>query len=56
MNTGLHVLTHAFMLEREGEAPYVLVGFSNNPVGGLEAQQFNIQSLLGRMAQIADRL
>ena len=56
VNTGLHVLTHAFMLEREGEAPYVLVGFSNNPNGGLESQQFNIQSLLGRMAQIADRL
>ncbi|MEE4174513.1 MAG: serine hydrolase [Xanthomonadales bacterium] len=50
---GRLVLTHAFMFEREGEAPYVLVGFSNDPSGGLEGQVFNIQSILGRLAQIA---
>lgn len=50
---GRLVLTHAFMFEREGEAPYVLVGLANHPDGGLENEVFNIQSVLGRMAQIA---
>jgi hypothetical protein len=50
------VLTHAFLFEREGEAPFVLVGLSNNPSGGLENEVFNIQSVLGRLAQIADGL
>ncbi len=51
--SGRMVLTHAFMFEREGEAPFVLVGLSNNPSGGLEDEVFNIQSVLGRLARIA---
>ena len=54
--SGRLVLTHAFMFEREGESPYVLVGFSNNPSGGLENEGFNIQSILGRLAQLAAEL
>ena len=50
---GRLVLTHAFMFEREGEDPYVLVGLSNNPAGGLDDQVFNIQSILGRLAELA---
>ena len=54
--SGRMVLTHAFLFEREGEAPFVLVGLSNNPAGGLENEVFNIQSVLGRLAQIASGL
>ncbi len=45
------VLTHAWLLEREGERPLVLVGMSNNQPGGLD--QFLIQSILGRLLELA---
>jgi hypothetical protein len=48
---GSVVLTHAFMLEKEGEQPVVLVGLSNNPGSGVNG--FDIQSILGRFLELA---
>jgi hypothetical protein len=44
------VLTHAFMLEREGEDPYVVVGLANEPAGGIDG--FVIQSIMGRLLEL----
>ena len=49
-NRGTMVLTHAWMLEREGETPYVVAGFANDPAGGIDA--FVIQSILGRVLEL----
>ncbi|MEE4218416.1 MAG: serine hydrolase [Xanthomonadales bacterium] len=51
---GTLVLTHAFMLEKEGEQPIVLVGLSNNP--GSDIDPFAIQSILGRFLELAAEL
>ena len=48
---GLLVLTHAWMLEREGEQPIVVAGLSNDPAGGIDG--FVIQSILGRILELA---
>ncbi len=48
---GLLVLTHAFMLEREGEPPVVVIGMANEPAGGIDT--FNVQSILGRLLELA---
>jgi hypothetical protein len=48
---GLLVLTHAWLLEREGEAPVVVVGLSNEPTGNID--QFDVQSILGRILELA---
>ncbi len=48
---GKIVLTHAFMLEREGEQPIVVIGLSNNP--GSDINGFAIQSILGRFLELA---
>lgn len=48
---GTVVLTHAFMLEKEGKQPIVLVGLSNNP--GSDIDGFAIQSILGRFLELA---
>lgn len=48
------VLNHAFMVERDGERPYVLVGMSNDPAGNLDG--FAIQSILGRLLELAAEL
>ena len=48
---GKVVLTHAFMLEKEGEQPIVVIGLSNNP--GSDIDGFAIQSILGRILELA---
>jgi hypothetical protein len=47
---GLLVLTHAWMLERQGENPYVIIGMANNPTGNIDV--FNVQSVLGRILEL----
>lgn len=47
---GLHVLTHAWMLERNGEAPLVLVAMTENDSGGIDT--FAVQSVLGRILRL----
>ncbi len=51
---GFLVLTHAFMLEREGEQPIAVIALSNNTGGNID--QFAVQSVLGRMFELADGL
>lgn len=48
------VLTHAFMLEREGEQPIVVVAMANEPSGGIDI--FEIQSIVGRLLELAQDL
>ncbi|MEM1411840.1 MAG: serine hydrolase [Pseudomonadota bacterium] len=47
---GRLVVTHAWMLERAGEAPWVVVGLANEPAGGIDP--FVIQSNLGRVLEL----
>ncbi|WP_191621150.1 serine hydrolase [Marinihelvus fidelis] len=51
---GLLVLTHAFMLEREGEDPVVVVAMANHPAGGIDATL--VQSIVGRLLALAATL
>lgn len=48
---GTVVLTHAFMLEKKGEPPIVVIGLSNNP--GSDIDGLAIQSVLGRFLELA---
>lgn len=48
---GFLVLTHAFMLEREGERPVVVIGMANEPSGNIDV--FDVQSILGRLLELA---
>lgn len=47
---GLHVLTHAWLLEDAGRDPYVVVVMGNSDAGGIDT--FNIQSIAGRILQL----
>ena len=47
---GLLVLTHAWLLEREGEQPIVVAAFSNDLGGGIDG--FAVQSVLGRILEL----
>ncbi|MBB5206836.1 serine hydrolase [Chiayiivirga flava] len=49
-----HVLTHAWMLERTGEQPLVVVAMSNDGSGGVD--QFDVQSVLGRVLELVAAL
>jgi hypothetical protein len=59
-----NVWTHAWMLERNGEAPLVLVALANSPSGGISGNNnvgvdndiFDIQSVNGRMLQLLSEL
>lgn len=51
---GLHVLTHAWMLENAGEDPYVLVAFSNSNTGGID--EYNVQSVTGRILELLSQM
>ena len=44
------VLTHAWMLERQGQRPYVIIGMANNQSGNIDI--FEIQSVLGRILEL----
>lgn len=49
--TGDHVLTHAWLLENEGDFPsFVVVALANNPAGGIDG--FEIQSVTNRMVEL----
>jgi hypothetical protein len=52
--TGLHVLVHAWLLEDAGGSPFVVVGMANSSTGGID--QFNVQSVLGRILQLTSAL
>ncbi len=44
------VLTHAWMLEDAGEAPYVVIALSNNPDSAIDS--FLVQSVTGRLLEL----
>ncbi|MCB1561215.1 MAG: serine hydrolase [Xanthomonadales bacterium] len=47
---GQLVLTHAWLLERSGEAPYVVVAMSNDPSGGIDV--YKVQSITNRLLEL----
>jgi hypothetical protein len=47
---GLHVLTHAWMLEERGSDPWVVVAMSNSDGGGID--QYKVQSITSRILQL----
>lgn len=59
-----NVWTHAWMLERNGEQPYVLVSMANSADGGISGNNnvgvdddiFDIQSINGRLLQLLSEL
>jgi hypothetical protein len=53
-SAGLHVLVHAWMLEDAGRDPFVVVAMANKDDGGID--QFNVQSITGRMLELAAQL
>ncbi len=53
--TGNHVLTHAWLLENEGDfPPFVVVALANNSSGGIDP--FEIQSVTSRMIELLAEL
>jgi len=52
--SGYHVLTHAWLLENNGQWPIVLVAMANNDNGGIDADLgiFKIQSVLSRILEL----
>jgi beta-lactamase class A len=59
-----NVYTHAWLLERNDEAPLVLIALSNSPTGGISGTNnpaalndvFDIQSVTGRLLQLLAEL
>ncbi|HKJ16996.1 MAG TPA: serine hydrolase [Xanthomonadales bacterium] len=51
---GQLVLTHAWLMEREGERPVVVVALANDPDGNIDG--FQNQSILGRIHELAAEL
>ncbi|GAB4199934.1 MAG: hypothetical protein Tsb002_35800 [Wenzhouxiangellaceae bacterium] len=52
--TGYHVLTHAWLLEDDGQQPFVVVGMTNDANGGIDQNSgiFNVQSVLARILEL----
>jgi hypothetical protein len=48
--TGLHVLTHAWMLEDRGSDPWVVIAMSNSDGGAIDT--FKVQSITSRILQL----
>lgn len=48
--SGLHVLTHAWLLQNQGENPYVVVAMTNDSLGGIDI--FRVQSIAGRLLDL----
>lgn len=48
--TGYHVLTHAWLLQNEGEDPWVVIAMSNSDAGGINI--FDVQSITGRLLEL----
>lgn len=53
-STGYHVLTHAWLLENNGQWPIVVVGMTNDAAGGIDADSgiFKVQSVLSRILEL----
>lgn len=51
---GNHVLTHAWMLQRTGADPYVVIAMANSNAGGIDT--FLVQSVTGRILQLVAAL
>ncbi len=51
---GYHVLTHAWLLEDNGHAPYVVVGMTNDDNGGIDNNDgiYKVQSVLARILEL----
>lgn len=51
---GYHVLTHAWLLENNGHAPYVVVGMTNDDNGGIDNNDgiYKLQSVLARILEL----
>jgi len=51
---GYHVLTHAWLLENNGHAPYVVVGMTNDDSGGIDSNDgiYKVQSVLARILEL----
>ena len=51
---GYHVLTHAWLLEDNGHAPYVVVAMANDDNGGIDNNNgiYKIQSVLARILEL----
>ena len=52
---GYHVLTHAWLLEDNGHAPYVVVGMTNDANGGIDNNDgiYKVQSVLARILELS---
>jgi hypothetical protein len=49
--TGQHVLTHAWLLQKDGESkPWIVVGLTNDSGGGIDA--FQVNSILSRIIEL----
>ncbi|NBB93217.1 MAG: hypothetical protein GVY32_08625, partial [Gammaproteobacteria bacterium] len=49
--TGTHVLTHAWLLQKDGESkPWVVVALANDPAGGIDGVP--IQSVTSRIIEL----
>jgi len=51
---GYHVLTHAWLLEDNGHAPYVVVAMTNDDNGGIDNNNgiYKVQSVLARILEL----
>jgi len=52
--TGYNVLTHAWLLQNQGENPYVVVVMTNDSSGGIDI--FRVQSIAGRILELVSDL
>ena len=54
-STGYHVLTHAWLLENNGQWPIAVVAMTNDASGGIDDDDgiFKVQSVLSRILQLA---
>ncbi|MEO5625893.1 MAG: hypothetical protein ABIQ70_07795, partial [Dokdonella sp.] len=51
---GYHVLTHAWMVQKNGQDAYVVIAMSNSDSGGID--QYKVQSITGRILQLVSQM
>ena len=53
-STGYHVLTHAWLLENNGQWPIVVIAMTNDSGGGIDDDSglFKVQSVLARILEL----
>ncbi|MEO7324605.1 MAG: serine hydrolase [Dokdonella sp.] len=51
---GYHVLTHAWMVQKNDQDPYVVIAMSNSDSGGID--QYKVQSITGRILQLVSQM